>query len=198
MPPAKDWWSDVYKDDTADQDTFTGNTPPPTPPNPTAADDPPSDDPEAEAAPEEATAAPVETAKQKPSKPRPRPSQKRPKPRRNQPAAPRTAWDTDLHSPRQSLVEAWARTPYRLKWLAYHASAAYMGWSAGLVDYTTHVTAWIADTGFGPQAWFWCGVGAATVLLHRRTRGLWWPIAWCAAIPAASTAVGVLLYAPTP
>ncbi|MFD7614077.1 hypothetical protein [Streptomyces sp. NPDC059828] len=34
--PAKDWWNDVYKDDAADQDTFTGNVPaqataPPTP-----------------------------------------------------------------------------------------------------------------------------------------------------------------------
>ncbi|MEU2159059.1 hypothetical protein ABZ532_29310 [Streptomyces sp. NPDC019396] len=34
--PAKDWWNDVYKDDAADQDTFTGNVPaPPTaPPSP--------------------------------------------------------------------------------------------------------------------------------------------------------------------
>lgn len=27
--PAKDWWNDVYKDDAADQDTFTGNAPAP-------------------------------------------------------------------------------------------------------------------------------------------------------------------------
>lgn len=26
-PPAKDWWADVYQDDAADQDTFTGNAP---------------------------------------------------------------------------------------------------------------------------------------------------------------------------
>ncbi|MFI1700339.1 hypothetical protein ACH419_30760 [Streptomyces bobili] len=26
-PPAKDWWTDVYQDDAADQDTFTGNAP---------------------------------------------------------------------------------------------------------------------------------------------------------------------------
>lgn len=26
-PPAKDWWIDVYQDDAADQDTFTGNIP---------------------------------------------------------------------------------------------------------------------------------------------------------------------------
>ncbi|MET9365777.1 hypothetical protein ABZX93_33380 [Streptomyces sp. NPDC006632] len=29
VAPAKDWWSDVYKDDAADQDTFTGNAPTP-------------------------------------------------------------------------------------------------------------------------------------------------------------------------
>ncbi|MFM9635946.1 hypothetical protein [Streptomyces turgidiscabies] len=110
------------------------------------------------------------------------------------PGAPRTAWDSRPPSPRQSLIEAYDNVPYRLRWLAYHATAAYMGWSMGLVDYATYVTRWIADTGFGPQAWFWCGAGAATVLLHRRTRGLWWPIAWCAAIPVTSTVVGVLLY----
>ncbi|MFF6852771.1 hypothetical protein [Streptomyces antimycoticus] len=38
----KDWWTDVYQDDRADQDTFTGNAPPPAstiPPKPTHAPD---------------------------------------------------------------------------------------------------------------------------------------------------------------
>ncbi|MFJ5804033.1 hypothetical protein [Streptomyces decoyicus] len=45
--PAKDWWNDVYQDDAADQDTFTGNIPAAapapapvaTPPNPSHAPD---------------------------------------------------------------------------------------------------------------------------------------------------------------
>lgn len=140
--------------------------------------------------------APAEKTKAAPkANPKKKPQKKTKKPK---PGAPRTAWDTRPPSPRQSLIEAYDNVPYRLRWLAYHASAAYMGWSAGIVDYATHVTAWIAGTGFGPQAWFWCGVGAATLILHRRTRGLWWPVAWCCAIPASSTVVGVLLYAPTP
>ena len=140
--------------------------------------------------------APAATTKTKPqAKARKRKKRRGKKP---DPNTPHTPWDARPQDPRQSLVEAFDRIPYRLKWLAYHASAAYLGWSAGLVDYATHVTAWIADTGFGPQAWFWCGVGAATFLLYRRTRGHWWPVAWCAAVPVTSTVVGVLLYAPAP
>lgn len=49
--PAKDWWNDIYQDDAADQDTFTGNipaaapTPAPvaTPPKPSHAPDAPGD-----------------------------------------------------------------------------------------------------------------------------------------------------------
>ncbi|MFM9616830.1 hypothetical protein ACKI14_02570 [Streptomyces turgidiscabies] len=192
-PPLKDWWSDVY--DKADLDTFTGNAPAPTPvvaddPAPAEAGEEPDED-----APEGPAAEPADTAKQKPSKPRQRPGKKRRKAKRNQPTAARTAWDTDPHSPRQSLIEAWARTPYRLKWLAYHATAAYLGWSAGLVDYSTHVTAWIAATSpTGGQAFFWYGAATCTFLLYRRTRHHWWPVAWCAAIPVTSTVTGVLLY----
>lgn len=118
--------------------------------------------------------------------------------RRSSPTAPRTAWDTQPPAPRQSLIEAWDRVPYRFKWLAYHASAAFLGWTTGLVSWATYVTAWIAATGFlGVQATFWYCVGAATFLLYRRTRGWWLPVAWLAAVPACSTVVGVLLYAPT-
>jgi hypothetical protein len=100
-------------------------------------------------------------------------------------------------SPRQSLLDAYDRIPPRIKWLAYHSSAAYMGWELGLVDYATHVTAWIADTGLiGPQAFFWYAVSLACVALYRRTLRWWWPTAWMAAIPACSLVTGVLLYAP--
>jgi len=190
--PEKDWWDDVYKDDQADQDTFTGNTPAPAVDDsaPVEADEETDGD-----ASEEPASTPSKAAKQKPSKPRLRPGKKHKKAKPGRPAAARTAWDSDPRSPRQSLVEAWARTPYRLKWLAYHAGAAYLGWSAGLVDYATHVTAWIADTSLtGPQAFFWYGAATCTFLLYRRTRSHWWPVAWCAAIPVTSTITGVLLY----
>ena len=130
--------------------------------------------------------------KPKPKSPR---AKKRRKEKGRGPAPSRTAWDSRPPSPRQSLAEAYDRIPYRLKWLAYHASAAYLGWTVGLVDWVTYVTAWIAATGPGSlQAAFWYGAGAATFLLYRQTRGRWRPIAWLAAVPASSVVVGVLLY----
>lgn len=122
------------------------------------------------------------------------PKKKRKKPK---PGAPRAAVDARPQSPRQSLADALDRVPYRLKWLAYHASAAYLGWSMGLVGWSTYVTAWIADNGAtGPQAFVWYAAAGATVLLYRRTRHWWRPVAWLAAVPVTSTVVGVLLYAP--
>ncbi|MFE0801109.1 hypothetical protein [Streptomyces sp. NPDC058812] len=103
-------------------------------------------------------------------------------------------WET---SPRQSLADAFDRIPPRIKWLAYHASAAYLGWTVGLVDWVSYVTAWIADTGLiGAQASLWYAAAGGTFLLHRRTRRWWFPVAWLAAVPASSVIVGVLLYAP--
>jgi hypothetical protein len=135
----------------------------------------------------------TEPAKPKLEKPKPKSAKK--KRRKKKPRADHPAWDSH---PRQSLLDAYDRIPYRIRWLAYHASAAYLGWSAGLVDYATYVTAWIADAGLvGVQATFWYCAGAATFVLYRRTRRWWMPVAWMAAIPACSTVVGVLLYAPT-
>jgi hypothetical protein len=155
----------------------------PAPPTPEPADEEPAD-----------TPAPV--AKTKPKNTR-KPGKK--KQRKPKPGAPRAAFDGRPPAPRQSLADAWDRVPYRLKWLAYHASAAYLGWSVGLVDWATYVTAWIAQTGLvGPQALFWYSAAGATVLVYRRTRGWWTPAAWLAAVPVTSTVVGVLLYAPHP
>jgi len=140
---------------------------------------------------------PTKAAKEKPAKPRTKARKKKPK--KAKPGAARTAWDTRPTSPRQSVIEAWAAVPYRLKWLTYHASAAYLGWSVGLVDWATYVTAWIADTGLiGVQACFWYAAAGATVVLYRRTRRWWLPVAWLAAVPLSSTVAGVLLYAPHP
>lgn len=159
-------------------DILNSNTPTPPPPKP--------------ATPPAPTPPPAPPEKAKPE------ARKRKRPKRRNPAAPRTAWDSRPQSPRQSLLDAWDRVPYRLKWLAYHGSAAYLGWSVGLVGYATYVTAWIADTGLvGVQATFWYCAAAATFLLHHRTRSWWRPIAWLAAVPACSVVTGVLLYAPT-
>lgn len=145
---------------------------------------------------EEPANAPEPAAKTKP-KPASKPGKK--KQRKPKPGAARAAVDSRPPSPRQSLAEAWDRVPYRLKWLAYHASAAYLGWTVGLVAWATYVTAWIADTGLlGPQALFWYAAAGGTLLVYRRTRGWWRPVAWLAAVPATSTVVGVLLYAPHP
>lgn len=119
--------------------------------------------------------------------------------KKTKPGAPRAGADTSPGAARQSLADAWDNIPTRLKWLAYHASAAYLGWSTGLVGWSTYVTAWIAATGpAGPQAVFWYVAAAGTVLVYRRTRSWWTPAAWLAAVPVTSTVVGVLLYAPHP
>lgn len=152
-------------------------------------------DPEPEAEPE---AAEEEAPEPEQATPPARPSKPKKRKKKPRPGAPRAAVDTRPTPPRQSLADAWDRTPARLKWLAYHTSAAYLGWSLGLVDWATYVTAWIADTGLvGPQALFWYCAAGATVLIYRRTRGWWRPVAWLAAVPVSSTVVGVLLYAPT-
>lgn len=195
--PKRDWWDAVYKDDRADQDTFTGNTPTPPPgePPPDAVPDRDQDDtnentpePDADDEPEQR---PEPKKKQAGRNPRPKNSG-REKP---EPGAPRAGVDSRPVSPRQSLADAWGNIPPRLKWLAYHASAAYLGWSTGLVGWSTYVTAWIAHTGFaGPQAVFWYVAAAGTVLVYRRSRNWWTPVAWLAAVPVSSTVVGVLLY----
>lgn len=146
----------------------------------------------------------VEEAQPEPPAPAAPPARKQPakktkkggkKQRHPKPGAPRTAWDTRPASPRQSLIEAWDAVPYRLKWLAYHGTAAYLGWSVGLVDWATYVTGWIAATGpTSGQAWFWYATAAGAVLLYRRTRTWWRPVAWLAAVPVTSTVAGVLLY----
>jgi hypothetical protein len=156
-------------------------------PTTTAAAEPtPAQDDEQPTQKTEPTPAPVKTKK---------PRERRPKAKQPRPGAPRAAFDSRPPSPRQSLIEAWDRIPGRLKWLAYHSSAAYLGWSMGLVGWVTYVTAWTAHGHLAsPQAIFWYVVGAATLLLHHATRSRWWPIAWLAAVPASSTVVGVLLY----
>lgn len=178
IPPAtpeRDWLTDI----------LDGNaTAPEAAPEPDA--EPDEDEPEAK---------PAAPAKKVPSAPKAGRKGKQKRTKKPKPGAPRTAWDSRPQSPRQSLLEAWDRVPYRLKWLIYHLTAAYMGWSMGLVDWCTSVTAWIsAGRSTDPQSIFLYAVGVAAFILHHATRQRWWPVAWLAAVPASSLVVGVLLY----
>ena len=122
---------------------------------------------------------------------------RRGKQKRPAPGTARTAWDTQPVSPRQALIDAWARVPYRLKWLIQHATAAAAGWRLGWVQWSTNTAAWYADGHWTtPSAWVLYGLGLCAYALYRRTRGWAWPIAWATAIPVSSVVVGVLLYAP--
>jgi hypothetical protein len=174
----RDWLDDLLDGGSTAPNSVKVQPEPLDPEPPVAEPQPPKADPKAAAQKPQATA-----------------SARRKKLRRPDPRTPRSAWDTRPPAPRQSLVEAWGRVPYPLKWLAYHAAAAYLGWTICLVSWATYVTAWIANGHLtSPQSVFWYVAAALTFLLYRRARGMWRPVAWLAAVPAASTVVGVLLY----
>jgi hypothetical protein len=103
------------------------------------------------------------------------------------------------HTPRQSLLDAYANIRPRTRWLIHHATAAAAGWPIGLVDWGTTTAAWYAaGNWFAPSAWVLYGLGLCAISLYRRARTWAWPAAWAAAIPVSSTVLGVLLYAPNP
>jgi hypothetical protein len=119
-----------------------------------------------------------------PAKPSRKPRPPRPAPRAAQQAA-----------PRQSLLDAWDRTPRRLRWLAHHGTAAVPGWWLGWVDWGTDTAAWYAAGHWvSPSGLVLYGLGACLLALYRRSRAWAWPFAWAAAVPVSSIALGVLLY----
>lgn len=137
----------------------------------------------------------TEPSKSKPPQPK-APRKKKPKKRTRPPAgAPRTAWDSRPPANRQSLTDAWDNIPRRLKWLAYHATAAAAGWPLGWVAWGTDTAAWYAAGHWTtPSAWTLYGLGIALIALYRRSRH-WIPAAaWAAAVPVSSVTLGVLLY----
>lgn len=133
------------------------------------------------------------TAVAKPKKPKVKGKKRRKRPPRD-PAAPRSAWDTDVPAPRQSLLDAWDRIPYRLKWLGYHVAAAAVGWRIGWVAWATDATAWVAIHSTSPSTWVLATLGCLTWALYIRTRAGHQLAAWAASIPFCSLVVGVLLY----
>jgi hypothetical protein len=126
-----------------------------------------------------------------PAAPAPAPAKSLRKPRRPQ-SAPRAEQQAD---PRQSLLDAWDRTPRRVRWLAHHATAAIPGWWLGWVAWGTDTAAWYAAGHWtSPSAFVLYGLGGMVLALYRRSRHWAWPAAWAATVPVASVVLGVLLY----
>jgi hypothetical protein len=98
-------------------------------------------------------------------------------------------------APRQSLLDAYAAVPLRIRWLVLHASAAAAGYRMGWVDYATRTAAWIAANGFlTASAVFWYAVAVGCEFLRHRFQRSRLPVRWLAAVPIASIVVGTLLY----
>lgn len=86
---------------------------------------------------------------------------------------------------------------HRLRVLAYNGSAALTGWGLGIVPRLHGLIAECAhDTG-SPGAALVVGVAmtiAIGLLIDRRTRGWWGPLAWTCRIPLASAVLALGLY----
>jgi hypothetical protein len=114
--------------------------------------------------------------------------------RRRGPGVPQSPLDRPP-APRQSLLDAYAAVPLRIRWLVLHASAAAAGYRMGWVDYATRTAAWIAANGFlTASAIFWYGCAAGCEFLRHRAQRNRLPIRWLAAVPIASIVTGTLLY----
>jgi hypothetical protein len=103
-----------------------------------------------------------------------------------------------LPIPTDRVHHAYAGLPARARAVLYTGGAAGLGWAFGLPQ-TMH--SWIADCGHdqGPTAGLVLGAGlilACAVLVDRRTRGWWPPLAWVCRIPLASALLALALYAP--
>lgn len=128
--------------------------------------------------------------------PLPGPVVKQPAAKRKNPPRQRPAYRKPAQpAPRKSLADAYTNTPPRLRWLAYHASAAGAGWWLGWVDWGTDTAAWYAAGHWvSPSGFVLYGLGACVLALYRRSRAWAWPFAWAAAAPVSSVVLGVLLY----
>lgn len=116
-------------------------------------------------------------------------------PAKQKPRLRRPARTGERHDPRESLLEATARIPRRIRWLTYHASAAGAGWWLGWTGWATDTAAWYAAGHWvSPSAFVLYGFGGLLIALYRRSRAWAWPAAWAAAAPVSSIALGVLLY----
>lgn len=136
----------------------------------------------------------------KPKKPQPGNARKarkrnRQQAKRHNPDMPRSAWDNEPRSPRQSLLDAWDNVPPRLKWLLFHAAAAGIGWRLGWVRWSTNTAAWFAaGHAMTFSAFVLYGLGVGALALYRYFQTRMWPVALAAAVPVSSVVLGLLLY----
>lgn len=189
--PSDDWWDKLYADDQPAAPK-PARVPSPRLPDWWAAKPDRLPDPAAATAPVTAPGTPTVTPPTSTVTP---PTARPGTPQKQRPARPAAR----RHTPRQSLLDAYANIRPRTRWLIHHATAAAAGWPIGLVDWGTTTAAWYAaGNWFAPSAWVLYGLGLCALALYRRARTWAWPAAWAAAIPVSSTVLGVLLYAPNP
>lgn len=139
--------------------------------------------------------APAKPKKPQTGKARKARKRKRQRAKRHNPDTPRSAWDNKPSNPRQSLLDAWAAIPYRMKWLVCHLTAAAAGWRIGLVDWGTNTGAWFAaGHQTSSSACVLYVLAGLLVALYRMARKWAWPVRLVASTPIASITVGLLLY----
>lgn len=89
-----------------------------------------------------------------------------------------------------------------VKWAAYQGSGIVAGWHFGLIDYAFDVTQYIEQykdpTNATVTAVFFGGAFLAWLVLDRRVRKWFWPIAWAVRAVTASAVLGIVLAWATP
>lgn len=106
--------------------------------------------------------------------------------------APRLAsWGADRHQLGMTLNP-------RARQLLYNGTAAGLGWLFSLPQgIESAISSCGHDAGLGPALIVGAAIcAAARLLVDRRTRGWWPPLAWVCRAPLASAVLALLLYAP--
>ncbi|WP_432164882.1 hypothetical protein [Streptomyces sp. bgisy031] len=109
--------------------------------------------------------------------------------------APRERRRPRIELSRTSLADTLAALTPKQRWLLTHGTAAAAGWPIGLVNWGTGTAHWFAAGNWtSSSAWTIYGLAAIAISIYRRTRHRLLPVAWLAAVPVSSVALGVLLY----
>jgi hypothetical protein len=97
------------------------------------------------------------------------------------------------------ILEHHGEQQLRFKKLLYNASAAGAGWGLSWEGRLHEVLVSCGRETSDPYAAMILGaavVGATAILIDRRTRGWWWPLAWVCRIPLAAAVLALALYTP--